>query len=52
MIIIGGKRYDRVIEAHIVTDGPCYIIYDDESFERKKLDFIFDEIEKWNITIN
>lgn len=28
MIIINGKKYDRVIEAHIVTDEACYIIYD------------------------
>ena len=28
MIIISGKKYDRVIEAHIVTDEACYIIYD------------------------
>ena len=35
MIIISGKKYDRIIEAHIVTDEACYIIYDDENFERK-----------------
>lgn len=52
MIIISGKKYDRVIEAHIVTDGACYIVYDDENFEKKKLNFKFDEIEEWNIKLN
>ena len=52
MIIISGKKYDRVIEAHIVTDKAYYIIYDDENFERKKLNFEFNEIEEWNIKLN
>lgn len=52
MIVISGKQYDRVIEAHVVTNGPCYVIYDDENFERKKLSFEFDEIELWNISKN
>ena len=49
MIVISGKEYDRVIEAHVVINGPCYLIYKDENFKEKKLSFKFGEIEVWNM---
>ena len=49
MIMNNGKQYDRVIEAHVVIKGSCYLIYEDENFKKKKLSFEFDEVEVWNM---
>lgn len=51
-VVINGKLYDRISEAHVVADGFCYIIYDDENGERNILHFRNEELDEWIITIS
>ena len=51
-VVINGKLYDRISEAHVVADGFCYIIYDDENGERNILHFRNKELDEWIITVS
>ncbi len=51
-VIINGKLYDRISEAHVVADGFSYIIYDDENGERNILHFRNEELDEWVITVS
>ena len=51
-VVINGKLYEYIVEAHVVADGFCYIIYDDENGERNVLHFKNEELDEWIITVS
>lgn len=51
-VVINGKLYEYIVEAHVVADGFCYIIYDDENGERNILHFKNEELDEWIITVS
>lgn len=49
-VIIKGKLYKYISEAHVIAGGDSYMIYGDENHERQTLHFTDDDIDEWIIT--